>query len=265
MVRLHIFVRWQIEKGETFKRMKKIVTIIASLALMATLMACGGGDTEISEEKIETFAEDGDMYVLVLKNVQCSSDSNVAGTLTIAAPDGESELCTVSGSDSGLISVETDEAGKTITVKAKRNVAPDSVSIFVSANVREINASKCRLRLDAALDYAQEVDLILSGTFYGNIHMAANKLSAELKGAGNLELLGSAADTRIALDGAALLDASMLYAGHANVTVKGAAACEVYVSDTLDAALYGVGRILYFGEPKTVNKSVKGLGMIYAG
>lgn len=240
----------------------KILVLFLCFSLMVSLIGCVETDIGDSNGNNTTALGSDEMYILILDTVRCTSDSNVAGDLIITMADGESELCTVSGKNAGHLTVDVDESQKTITVKGKKNISPESITIRVSANIREIKADKCKLNLDVDFGKTQDIALILKGTFYGNVEMEAETISADIKGSGDLNLSGTTKDVQIYLDGAAYLDTSMLLAEYADVTVKGTAICEVYASNTLNAELYGIGSITYLGNPNTVNKTIKGLGII---
>ena len=243
---------------------RKIFELCLCFALMVSLTCCAGTDAVSYNVNNTTILGSNEMYILVLDTVRCTSDSNVAGDLVITGANEGGELCTVSGENADYLTVNVDESQRRITVTGKKIFSPESVTIHVSANIQEIKADKCKLNLDIDFGKTQDVALVLKGTFYGNVDLAAEILTVDINGSGNFNVSGATKDVQIRLEGAARLDARTLLAEYADVTVKGAAVCDVYASNTLNAELFGIGRISYFGNPSVVNRAVKGLGVIQA-
>lgn len=209
--------------------------------------------------------EDDEMYILILDTIRCASGSDVAGDLTIvAAEEGYNGAghCTIVGKNADRVKVDVNEEEKKITIKCNQYVSPNSITIDVSGGIREIRADKCKLHLDVDLGKTQNAALTLKGTFYGDVKLATETTSIDVNGAGDFGVSGTARDLQVSLDGAAVLDTTELLAENVDVTVRGSSICEVYASKYLNAALYGVGSITYYGNPETVEKSIKGLGVI---
>jgi len=56
-----------------------------------------------------------------------------------------------------------------------------------------------------------------------------------------------------------------LIAQDANVSFQGIGSVQVYASGKLEANVSGMGELSYYGRPKTVNKTVSGIGSVQAG
>lgn len=223
------------------------------------------GDEEKSATAKKTVNEEVDeMYSLILDNIRCRTDSSVAGNLYITVADNESDLCTIEGKDKDKIILAVDENKKTITLKSKNKLNSDSVDIYIKANIKSIKAFDCKLDMDVDFGNVDNVELSLAGTFYGEMKTSANSFSIEVKGSGDLDVSGDSNDVDITIEGAMLLSTIDLTANNVKVNIKGTASCNVYASNSLDASLEGIGKISYVGNPKKVNKSVKGLGTIKA-
>jgi hypothetical protein len=91
---------------------------------------------------------------------------------------------------------------------------------------------------------------------------AGEKLRLESMGAASFEATGKVKSVEISSTGAGKIDAGKLQAENAKVDVTGAASVEVYASDQLDVKVSGAGSVEYSGNPKTVNKSVAGIGSV---
>lgn len=91
---------------------------------------------------------------------------------------------------------------------------------------------------------------------------AGEKLRLESLGAASFNATGKVKSVEISSTGAGSINAANLQAEKAKVDVTGAASVEVYASDQLDAKVSGAASVEYSGNPKTVNKSVAGIGSV---
>jgi hypothetical protein len=90
----------------------------------------------------------------------------------------------------------------------------------------------------------------------------SNDLKIESTGAASIKAAGKVKSATISSTGAGDIDANRLQTEKARVTVTGAASVNVYVTEQLDVSVSGVGSVSYSGNPKTVNKSVSGIGSV---
>jgi len=81
-------------------------------------------------------------------------------------------------------------------------------------------------------------------------------------GAASIKAAGKVKSATISSSGAGDIDANRLQSETARVTVAGAASVSVYATEQLDVSVSGVGSVTYGGNPKTVNKSVSGIGSV---
>jgi hypothetical protein len=90
----------------------------------------------------------------------------------------------------------------------------------------------------------------------------SDDLKIESTGAASIKAAGKVKNATISSSGAGDIDANRLQAEKARVTVAGAASVSVYATEQLDVSVAGVGSVTYGGNPKTVNKSVSGIGSV---
>lgn len=90
----------------------------------------------------------------------------------------------------------------------------------------------------------------------------SNDLKIQSTGASSVDAAGKTKTVTISSTGAGNVDTSKLTAEKARVDVSGAANVDVYASDQLDVSISGVGSVSYAGNPKTVNKSISGIGTV---
>ena len=91
-----------------------------------------------------------------------------------------------------------------------------------------------------------------------------DKFIVQSSGATALTASGETKSLEIHNSGAGKIDTDSLHAQKAKVDISGAASVDVNASEQLDASVSGIGRVSYSGNPKTVNKSVSGMGVVSA-
>jgi hypothetical protein len=99
----------------------------------------------------------------------------------------------------------------------------------------------------------------------GNMRVSGVKASGfavGLGGAGNIEITGAADDLSVELTGPGNINAKDLPARSATVKHEGTGNVTVTATDKLVATLTGVGNVTVYGHPKSVSKSVTGIGSI---
>ncbi len=90
----------------------------------------------------------------------------------------------------------------------------------------------------------------------------SNDLKIDSTGAASVNASGKVKTVTISTTGAGEVDTSKLQAEKAKVQATGAANVDVFASDQLDVNVAGAGNVTYSGNPKTVNKSVSGIGSV---
>jgi hypothetical protein len=101
----------------------------------------------------------------------------------------------------------------------------------------------------------------------GAVRLTANQMSGpkfafESTGASRVTLEGSIDELLADMTGASELNASGLQTKTAEISTTGAADAEIAVTDTLKVAITGAGKVIYSGNPKTIEKRISGAGSI---
>lgn len=101
----------------------------------------------------------------------------------------------------------------------------------------------------------------------GAVRLTANqvvgpKFALEATGASRVTLEGSIGELLTDMTGASKLNASGLQAKTAEISTTGAADAEIVVADTLKVAITGAGKVIYSGNPKTIERHITGAGFI---
>jgi hypothetical protein len=132
-----------------------------------------------------------------------------------------------------------------------------------------------RLRLHSRgnLWPSHHINVVISSTsrsgakLTGAAQLTANQLSGpsfavESTGAAKVQLDGRVDDLITDMTGASKLDAASLQTRTAEISSTGASKAEVAVSESLKVSITGAGKVVYSGNPSTVEKHVSGAGSI---
>jgi Putative auto-transporter adhesin, head GIN domain len=209
--------------------------VLAAAAVLVLVAGCGGG-TKGSGHLVTVHRDVGGFSRIEL-------DGAGTVTVTVGAPAG----LTIYGDDNIVPLITTNVVAGALVISSKHSYTThDGLEIRVSTPA-----------LDAAsIDGA--------GTFRAS-RIRATSFSADLSGTGTLDLDGTVGrlDTNVSGVGSALLE--HLVTQDARVTLDGTGTVRVHVTGTLDAAVNGVGSIVYRGHPRVVHAHVSGIGTIAAG
>jgi hypothetical protein len=96
-------------------------------------------------------------------------------------------------------------------------------------------------------------------------NIRGERLDVNFRGAGSLRINGAVKFLTMNAEGVGEIDTKSLIANSADVRFHGIGEVKVYAKDRLDAVVQGMGSLTYFGQPRTVNKSVAGIGKVRAG
>ena len=105
------------------------------------------------------------------------------------------------------------------------------------------------------------------GRIRGAVKLTVKQLSGpifalESKGASEVTLSGNIDRLSVDMTGASQLAAAGLQTKTAEISTTGAGDAEVAVSDTLNVAITGAGKVTYSGNPATIKKQITGAGSI---
>jgi len=114
-----------------------------------------------------------------------------------------------------------------------------------------------RLTIDGASTFtahdkitSDSLTLVLRGAGSGTAELDVENLSANISGAGKIELSGRAATADLNLAGAGDLNALSLQTQDATINLSGAGSIRVNSSDSLSINANGAGSVLYRGSPR---------------
>lgn len=93
--------------------------------------------------------------------------------------------------------------------------------------------------------------------------LSGHSFAVESTGAAKIELDGSVDELVTDMTGASKLEAESLQTKTAEISSTGASKADVAVSETLKVSITGAGKVVYSGNPTTVQKSISGAGSIH--
>jgi hypothetical protein len=91
------------------------------------------------------------------------------------------------------------------------------------------------------------------------------RFDVNYRGAGSMTLAGTVKELTMQAQGVGEVDARKLIAQDARVNFQGIGSVQIYASGKLDAKVQGMGELSYYGHPRTVTRSVSGIGSVTAG
>jgi hypothetical protein len=155
---------------------------------------------------------------------------------------------------------------------------PPSLTITTDQNLlqyitTENEDHRLRLHSRGNLWPSHDINVVISSTtrsgakLTGAARLTANQLSGpnfavESTGAAKVHLDGKVDDLITDMTGASKLEADSLQTRTAEISSTGASKAEVAVSESLKVSITGAGKVLYSGNPPTVEKHVSGAGSI---
>ncbi|MEJ2661225.1 MAG: DUF2807 domain-containing protein [Desulfobacteraceae bacterium] len=138
--------------------------------------------------------------------------------------------------------ISAEVKNRTLSVYAKKSICTTrGIQIIITApGIRSIDASGSN-------------DISVKGVDNQGIAIG-------LDGAGKLNISGMTKKFKAHLAGSNHLDAKNLHSAKSSITIAGSSEASVYASEVLDINISGVGKITYYGTPKTVLKNISGIG-----
>jgi hypothetical protein len=96
-------------------------------------------------------------------------------------------------------------------------------------------------------------------------NVRGERLDVSYRGAGSMAINGQVKSFRMSAEGVGEVDTKALLANDVDIRFQGIGDVKVYARERLDAKVQGMGSLTYYGKPRSVNKSVQGLGSVKAG
>jgi len=165
----------------------------------------------------------------------------------------------------GTFEIEWESGPPALRIATDENLLP-----YIQNNV---SGDTLRLRTRQHVWPTHGVKVVISspmrtgGRIRGAVKLTVKQLSGptfalEAKGASEVTLGGNVDQLLVDMTGASQLAAAGLQVKTAEISTTGAGDSEVAVSDTLNVAITGAGKVTYSGNPATIKKKITGAGSI---
>lgn len=214
--------------------MKKATLLIIFAALVAAFSACHLGKGVQGSGNLKTEKRD----LPAFKSI------DTTGAYEVEVKCQKPASFEIEADDNILPLIKTDVRAGVLYVTSEKSYNP-SRAVRLRITLPELTAVSSRGAGEVTIQDAKSDDLKI-----------------ESMGAASIKAAGKVKSATISSSGAGDIDANRLQAETARVTVAGAASVSVYATEQLDVSVSGVGSVTYGGNPKTVNKSVSGIGSV---
>lgn len=160
----------------------------------------------------------------------------------------------------------TNVNGSTLKISLKRGYNPKptkGMKVYVAGPSfsRFAASGACNFFSENQLHNAESVEIRLSGASHATMDINSPLVSADLSGAGKLNLKGQSRTLDLKGTGSSDLHCADMMAENVKVSITGAGDAEVFASANLDIRVTGAGTVKYKGNP-SVTQKVSGAGTV---
>jgi hypothetical protein len=171
----------------------------------------------------------------------------------------------------GPISVIVD-AGKaqSLTMRGDARFIQDVTSEVVNGELRLRTREKKNIswkgdpRVVITVPALRALDVEGAGEIRLN-QIRGERLDVNYRGAGSMNINGEVKTFKMLAEGVGEVNAKAFAADNVDVTFHGIGEVSVNARNRLDAVVQGMGNLVYYGKPRTVNKTASGIGSVRAG
>ncbi|MBV6321543.1 GIN domain-containing protein [Duganella violaceipulchra] len=173
---------------------------------------------------------------------------NAKGAFAMTVEVGKTQSVVVSGDEQFVGALKTEVVGNELLI-----TMPD----------KSFKSSKNEPRITISVPALSRVKVEGAGETILN-KVNTDRLDIGYLGAGHLVANGKVKYLRVNAKGVGELDTKSLVAERVDVNFEGVGHVSVHATELLNAVAKGMGELDYYGHPKTVNKSVAGIGSVNA-
>jgi hypothetical protein len=198
-----------------------------------------------------------------VREVRDFHELEVQGTGTVLLRQGDVESLTIEAEEKVLNRIGSEVRRGRLTISPLRSFnTKEPITYYLTARRLTYIALSGSTRLEADAFTADQLQMSLEGTASVAIaNLTANVLDVEAKGSGRIDLGGTVDQQTVNIDGTVTYNAADLASRQAAVSVGGTAQATVNVSESLNAAASGTGRVMYVGNPE-VQEQTSGVGSV---
>lgn len=183
------------------------------------------------------------------RNAGNFSSIRTQGALIVEVEVGPVASIKVKGDDKYIAKVVTDVVGDELLIsyKEKNNIRiSDDLKVIVTTP----NLTKFKME-GAGMTTVKKI--------------AGDRFDLNYEGVGMLVMSGKVNSFKVRAQGVGHVDAKDLIAESVDANVEGIGSVKVHATEKLKANVQGIGSLTYYGNPKSISKSVEGIGGVSAG
>lgn len=178
------------------------------------------------------------------RKVSAFTSIDISGSYIVEISSQEAPTLEISADDNILPVIITEVRGETLFIYNDKNLY-----------------TKTKLKVKASSMKIEKISA--SGANILKIYNLNNEtLNIAQSGSSKTEISGQTKELYITLSGASNVNAKKLYSQKVKVDISGAANADVYATEELNARVFGAGKVNYYGNPKNVNRTIAGVGLI---
>lgn len=203
---------------------------------------------------------------MVTKEIEVSDyeEINIAGNFEIILKRGDSPLVVLTADENLHEFIEVGVSGDRLEIETTKPLSSEeglTLEIIYDelASIDVGGAATITSQEPIEGDY---LNISMSGAGAVDLEVRMKVLKTSVSGAGAVELRGSVNEQHIQMSGAGGFDAYDLRSKSCEISISGVGSANIYVTESLDATVSGVGGITYKGNPQQVKTDVSGLGSI---
>lgn len=229
--------------------MKKIglsVFAIAFFVSLAAVWAITGITYAVPSFNFFNYTKGSGNIVAQKRDIRDFTGVDAGGAMRIEITVGKEFALELEGDDNILPLVETSVRGGVLHFERSGGICTEN-------------------RLIARISMPELDNLDISGATAATVaNVNSEDLKIKVSGASKIEINGAAADLDAKVSGASKLTAENLRTVRVRVKANGASKALVFASESVDADASGASKIIYSGNPATVNKDASGASKIAA-
>lgn len=191
---------------------------------------------------------------------------DVSGSINIYAKQDSVPSVRIEADENLMEYIRVENDGGTIHIHEEEgyNLRPTKeIRVYVSGpSIKHFEASgACDIYSENKISNTDQITINLSGASNVKMELNAPKVSADLSGAGTIDLKGDTKELWIDGSGSTDIRCFEMMAENTHVEISGAGDAEVYASVKLDVHVSGAGSVKYKGNA-SVSQDVSGAGSV---
>lgn len=183
------------------------------------------------------------------RNLPAFKAINNKGAFSLVVEVGKVQSVVVKGDDKFISKIMTEVVGDELMV-----------------SYREKNSIKISEETQVVITVPELLKFKMEGvgpTVINNV--AGARFDVTYEGVGSLVVTGKTQTLKLKVQGVGMVDTKGLIAETVDVNLEGVGSVKVYASERLKASVQGIGSLNYYGNPRSISKSVEGIGSMRAG